>query len=453
MATLAVGNVRRGRVGRRLIAVRTNERAAAALGISVPGVKLYAFGLSAAIAALGGILLAFRSTSITYPDFTNLNSITFVGLAVIGGIGYLFGPIAGATLATGALWERVFDAISAGIGRYIVLIGGISVMLLVLLNQNGLVKEWIAQISFVRSKLAGVLPLQVLAPRAPRALQLPEESSAAKVPARTLEVRDLTVNYDGVTAVDAVSTTIKPGRVLGLIGPNGAGKTTLIDAVTGFKRIVGGTLLLDGQDIAGWSPARRARAGLGRSFQSLELFEDSTVLNNLRTASDPHDLLSYIADLVYPKEPPPSGEMVSVIKEFRLENDLDRLVEDLPYGQRRLLAIARAVASRPSILLLDEPAAGLDDVESAELAHLVRRLADDWGIGVLLVEHDVDFVMSVCDELVVLDFGHKIGEGVPESVRNDPAVIAAYLGQPEEALVLTEQASHRSAVSSWEGPR
>ena len=122
-----------------------------------------------------------------------------------------------------------------------------------------------------------------------------------------------------------------------------------------------------------------------------------------------------------------------MIKEFRLEDDLDRIVENLPYGQRRLLAIARAVVSRPSILLLDEPAAGLDEVETRELAHLVRRLADEWGIAVLLVEHDVDFVMSVCDEVVVLDFGRTIAEGVPEQVRSDPIVIAAYLGEHDDA--------------------
>src|SRR5712692_5697790 len=198
VATLAVGNVRRGRVGRRMIAVRTNERAAAALGISVPGVKLYAFGLSAAIAALGGILLAFRSTSITYPDFTNFTSITYVGLAVIGGIGYLAGPIAGATLATGALWTQIFDSISSGLGRYIPLIGGISVMVLVLLNQNGMVKEWIAQIAFLRSKLAAVPRLRALAPRTPRRTSLPKETLAVRVPERRLEVRDLTVKYDGM---------------------------------------------------------------------------------------------------------------------------------------------------------------------------------------------------------------------------------------------------------------
>jgi len=137
---------------------------------------------------------------------------------------------------------------------------------------------------------------------------------------------------------------------------------------------------------------------------------------------------------VHPVNPRLPAEVISAIHEFQLEDDLDRLVEDLPYGRRRLLAIARAVAVHPSVLLLDEPAAGLGDVESAELATLVRRLADEWGIGVLLVEHDMNFVMSVCDEIVVLDFGRCIASGTPEAVRNDPAVIAAYLGEEESEL-------------------
>jgi sulfate-transporting ATPase len=180
------------------------------------------------------------------------------------------------------------------------------------------------------------------------------------------------------------------------------------------------------------SATKRARAGLSRSFQSLELFEDATVLDNLRAASDPRDRLSYVRDLVHPVEPPLPGEVVAAIREFRLEDDLLRHVQDLPYGQRRLLAIVRAVATQPSVLLLDEPAAGLSDVETAELARLVRRLADDWGIAILLVEHDMSFVMNVCDDIVVLDFGAQISAGTPQEVRRDPAVIAAYLGESED---------------------
>jgi ABC-type branched-subunit amino acid transport system ATPase component/branched-subunit amino acid ABC-type transport system permease component len=433
VASLLVSNVRRSRSGRRLIAVRTNERAAAALGISVPGAKLYAFGLSAGIAAIGGILIAFRSTSITYPTFDNFTSIASVGWTMIGGIGYLAGPILGAQLAPGAIDSRILDELGSGIAKYVPLIGGISLILLVLANQNGIAKESIAQIAWLRGKLGGVIPF--LKPRERRATRLEErDEKVDRVKPRTLTVNDLTVRYGGTTAVDVVSLEVTAGRIVGLIGPNGAGKTTFIDAVTGFTRRAGGAIELDGQELSGWSASRRARAGLGRSFQSLELFEDSTVLDNLRAASDPRDALAYVKDLVHPVNPRLPAEVLSAIHEFRLEDDLDRLVEDLPYGRRRLLAIARAVAVHPSVLLLDEPAAGLGDVESAELATLVRRLADEWGIGVLLVEHDMNFVMAVCDEIVVLDFGRCIASGTPEAVRNDPAVIAAYLGEEESEL-------------------
>jgi sulfate-transporting ATPase len=173
---------------------------------------------------------------------------------------------------------------------------------------------------------------------------------------------------------------------------------------------------------------KRARAGVARSFQSLELFADSTVFENLSVAADPQDLRSYVLDLIWPVNPPLPPEVVRTITEFQLDEDLHRDVQDLSYGKRRLLAIARAVATHPSVLLLDEPAAGLSSAESRELARVVRRLADDWGMAILVVEHDMNFVMGICDRVVVLDFGRLIASGSPEEIRSDPAVIAAYLG-------------------------
>jgi ABC-type branched-subunit amino acid transport system ATPase component/ABC-type branched-subunit amino acid transport system permease subunit len=426
VACLVVANVRRGRSGRRLVAVRTNERAAAALGISVPSAKLYAFGLSAALAAAGGILLAFNNLSITYTDFTNFTSITYVGWAMIGGIGFIAGPVYGSIFVAGGLGAQVSDSLLSGLDKYLALIGGLTLILLMLGNQDGVTRETGKQIIWLMTRAGRP-------PRPPKPIVLPAQRRV-KVAERTLEVRDLKVTYGVTVAVDEVSLTVRPGRVLGLIGPNGAGKTTFIDAVTGFTRASGGDMALDGKSINHWGVVRRSRGGLSRSFQSLELFEDSSVIDNLRVASDPRDLFSYFRDLVYPVQSELPGEVVAAIHEFGLEEDLQRTVQDLSYGKRRLLAIARAVATQPSVLLLDEPAAGLGDVETAELSHLVRRLADEWGMSVLLIEHDMNFVMSVCDEIVVLDFGRKIAEGTPEQIRHDPLVIAAYLGESEDEL-------------------
>src|SRR5690606_34988200 len=206
-------------------------------------------------------------------------------------------------------------------------------------------------------------------------------------------------------------------RIVGLIGPNGAGKTTLIDTVTGFVRPAEGSVSLNGEDMTGWPVHRRTRAGVSRSFQSLELFESSTVRENLAVASDPSDARSYVTDIVAPRRAPLSPAAVAAVKALELEDLLDTRISDLSYGRRRLVAIARAVATQPSVLLLDEPAAGLSSSETRELAAVVRRLADEWGLGILLIEHDMSFVMSLCDEIVVLNFGQQIARGTPEEVR------------------------------------
>ncbi len=220
MVSLAVANIRRARSGRRLIAVRTNERAAAALGISVTRVKLYAFGLSAGIAALGGIMLAYQSTSINYQSFTSFSSISAVGYAMLGGIGYITGPIFGGTMAPGALNFQIFDLFGTDFGKYVPLIGGILLILMVLANQNGIAKESIAQVAWVRSRLVKAMPFMAARPRPE--IEIPALGEVEMVSPVTLRVEEVSVVYGGTTAVDRVSLTLKPGTILGLIGPNGA---------------------------------------------------------------------------------------------------------------------------------------------------------------------------------------------------------------------------------------
>jgi sulfate-transporting ATPase len=229
----------------------------------------------------------------------------------------------------------------------------------------------------------------------------------------TLVARGVTVRFGGVTAVNDVSLEVKPGEVVGLIGPNGAGKTTFIDAITGFVRPASGEVRLGEQRIDGWSVARRSRAGVSRSFQSLELFEDVSVRENLRAASDTRDRLAYLSNLIRPANKPLPAAVLAAIAEFGIADELDLLPSDLPYGRRRLVAVARAVASEPSILLLDEPAAGLDEDETRELGQLVRGLARN-------------------DRLTVLDFGSVIAAGETLEVSLDPKVVAAYLGEPTD---------------------
>ena len=444
IAALVVANLRRGRAGRRLVAVRTNERAAASLGIGVIGAKLYAFGLSAAIAGLGGILLAFRTRSVLFAQFNVFASIQVVVQTVLGGIGFIGGALFSGLIAIGGSLTFAIQAWLGTADLTIILATGILLILNLILFPDGVV----AQLEGTVRRVLAFLRRLVHAPARP-APPLGEVAREPITPA-TLRVEGVRVTFGGVVAVEDVSLEVQPGEVVGLIGPNGAGKTTLIDVVTGFTRPQVGHVSLDETRVDGWSARRRARAGLARSFQSLELFEDMTVRDNLRTASDRRDPLAYLTDLVWPGNPPLSGTAIAAVREFGLEDDLERRPGELPYGRRRLVGIARAVATRPSVLLLDEPAAGLDEHETAELGDLVRRLAKEWGLAVLLVEHDVALVMSTCDRIVALDFGRVIASGTPDAIRADEAVVAAYLGQPapsDLADVVGEEPSAREPVA------
>lgn len=261
-----------------------------------------------------------------------------------------------------------------------------------------------------------------------------------------LESVELTVSYGGLHANDHVNLSVEEGKVVGLIGPNGAGKTTFIDAITGFTKPSAGRIVFDGRDISGDGPAARADRGLTRTFQSLELFDDLTVRDNLLVSAERPSFVGTFLDLVKPKRKGTAQSQVDwALATMGLSDVADRLTVDLSHGQRKLVSVARALANKPKLVLLDEPAAGLDTAESQILgSHLREFLNHD--MTVFLIDHDMGLVLNVCDYIYVLDFGRIIAEGTPTEIRSNPAVIGAYLGesagemQAEQGRVAGERA-------------
>jgi branched-chain amino acid transport system ATP-binding protein len=250
-----------------------------------------------------------------------------------------------------------------------------------------------------------------------------------------LEVSGLSVRFGGVRALTDVSLTVEAGQRVGLIGPNGAGKTTFIDAVSGFVRVAAGRVTLDGADVTRWPAHARARRGLGRTWQSVELFDDLSVSENLQIGLD-HP----IGQTGRTRSPEQLCELVGV------PGVAGRFPNELSHGQQKMVGVARALATRPRVLCLDEPAAGLDTSESAMLAERLVRIADE-GTAILLVDHDMNLVMSVCHTIAVLEFGAVIASGPPADIRTDPAVISAYLGssaRPPGALDATPSGADRA---------
>jgi branched-chain amino acid transport system ATP-binding protein len=254
---------------------------------------------------------------------------------------------------------------------------------------------------------------------------------------RLLEVRDVTLRFGGVTALDGVTFHIDRGEILGLIGPNGAGKTTCFNVMTGVYQPTSGSVVFDGKRLGRRQKHQITRLGIARTFQNIRLFPEMTALENVMVGADARHRTSVLSALFrLPRhrreEREGRARAVELLELVGIAHRADETARNLPYGDQRRLEIARALATGPELLCLDEPAAGFNPAEKAKLLALIRRIRDD-GYTVLLIEHDMRLVMGVTDRIVVLEFGKKIAEGVPAEIRDNPAVIAAYLGVPEDA--------------------
>ena len=266
----------------------------------------------------------------------------------------------------------------------------------------------------------------------------PDRDIAVGVGDTLLEMRDVTMRFGGLVALDSVAFQIRRGEILGLIGPNGAGKTTCFNTMTGVYRPTGGEVLLEGRRLGRRKRYQITRLGIARTFQNIRLFGEMTALENVVVGADARHKTSVPGALLrlprHHREEKAVVERASALLEFvGIADRAGEKARNLPYGYQRRLEIARALATEPKLLCLDEPAAGFTPAEKNELMQLIRRIRDD-GYTVLLIEHDMRLVMGVTDRIVVLEFGKKIAEGVPAEIRDNPAVIAAYLGVPDDGV-------------------
>lgn len=249
-----------------------------------------------------------------------------------------------------------------------------------------------------------------------------------------LDVKNLSISFGGLKAVDDFSITIEKGQLYGLIGPNGAGKTTIFNLLTGVYKPDGGRILLDGKDITGHKAIQINQAGIARTFQNIRLFKELSVLDNVKVGLHNHHKYSTLSGILrlpsyYKVEKEMDESAMELLKVFDLDKEFDYKASNLPYGKQRKLEIARALATEPKLLLLDEPAAGMNPNETAELMKTIRFVRDHFDMTVLLIEHDMKLVSGICERLTVLNFGHMLAEGPTSEVLSNPEVIKAYLGE------------------------
>ena len=400
------------KLGRAMRAVRDNELAAGVTGIDIQRTKVTAFAICALLGGLGGGLFAGGFSYVSPDQFSFAESIVFLTMVLLGGVA---SPI-GAVIGTGLLilipeWLRFLKSIP---GLYLA-IYGLAVILIVLFMPDGIWGFVVQQFK----KLRGSLRLSAELPE----LTLVQTQAHAD---DVLVVNNLAKHFGGLKAVDDISFVVKRGSVHALIGPNGSGKTTTLNVLSGLYTPTAGAVQLDGQDITHFAPHERTASGLGRTFQNIRLFRSMTALENViigvERPGNPVDHAPIALE----------GRARSALNFVGLGDRADELVTSFSYGHQRLIEIARAVAGNPTLLLLDEPAAGLNSTEKMELRDLLKRIAAK-GLTILIIVHDMTLVSEVAEHITVLNFGRRIADGDAVSVLNHPDVVTAYLGSDANA--------------------